>query len=212
MGLPWSALRGVGMQVRGTVPVAEGIRVHARGYQGVDLGSRLRARVGALGGQDEAPWSAEAGDEALVRRDGREDLAEGPVHRAIEEQLVDLGHAGLHGHDPVVRQPIADQGVELGGEEQARRALFERLGQVHHDQVETLLGLLEVGAGVLMQHPGARVLEGALVHLGQVLLALLDHLTVDIHHQAVGDGGVPQDFPDRRALAASDDHGPCSTR
>ena len=40
-----------------------------------------------------------------------------------------------------------------------------------------------------------------------MLLALLHHLTVDVHHEAIGDGRVPEDFPDGSPFPASIDHG-----
>jgi hypothetical protein len=45
------------------------------------------------------------------------------------------------------------------------------------------------------------------VHLRQVLLALLDHLAVDVHHQAVGDRLVAEDLPHGGAFTPADDHG-----
>src|SRR6266849_1365998 len=200
------------VQMRVAVPVAELLGIQALRDEAVDVGGGLLPGVGALGGQDEAPRGPKAGDEALVRRDHREDFLERAVHRPVEEDLVHLGHAGLHGHNPLVGQPVTDQGVELLGEEQAGRPFLEGLHQIHHDQVEALVGLLEIGPGVLVQQPGPGVVEGALVHLGQVLLALLDHLTVDVHHEAVGDRLVAQDLPDRGPLAPADDHGPLGPR
>ena len=194
------------------VPVPEGCRVQALRDQPIDVGGRLPAGVLALRREDESPGRAEAGDEALIGRDHREDLAERPVHRPVEEDLVDLGHARLHGHDAAIREPVPDQRVELLGEEQARRALFQRLDEVDHDQVKAIGGLLEVGARILVQEPGPRVVERALVHLGQVLLALVDHLAVDVDHQALGDAAVAEDLADGRALAAPDDHGALGTR
>jgi hypothetical protein len=79
--------------------------------------------------------------------------------------------------------------------------------QVDDDQVEAIARVLEVGAGVLVEQPGARVVERPLVHLRQIPLALLDHLAVDVHHQTIGDAPVPQDLADRGALAAADHHG-----
>ena len=108
---------------------------------------------------------------------------------------------------PLVGQPVTDQGVELLGEEQAGRPFLQGLHEVDDDEVEALGGLLEIGPGVLVQQPGPGVVEGPLVHLGQVLLALLDHLAVDVHHEAVGDRLVAEDLPDRGAFAPADDHG-----
>ena len=193
--------------MRRAVPVPEVGRVEPRRDQAVDLLRRLAAGIGAVGGQGEAPRRPEAGDEPLVGRHHGEDVPERAVDGAIEEQLVDLGHPGLHGHHPLVGEPAPDQAVELPGEQQAGRSLFQGLHQVDHDQVEALGGLLEIGAGVLVQQAGARVVKGAAVHLGQVDLALRHHLVVDVHHEAVGDGRVAEDFPDRGSLPAADDHG-----
>src|SRR5262252_1977015 len=53
-------------QVRGAVPVAEAVGVDAGRDERVDVRRRLLTRIGALGGEDEAPRRTEAGDEALV--------------------------------------------------------------------------------------------------------------------------------------------------
>ena len=50
-----------------------------------------------------------------------------------------------------------------------------------------------------------RVLEGALVHLRQVLLAELDHLAVDVDHDGAPDAGIPEDLPEGGPLTAADD-------
>ena len=75
---------------------------------------------------------------------------------------------------------IAHQGVELLGEELAGRPFLEGLDEVHHDEVEALGGVLEVRAGLLVEHARAGVVQGSLVHLGEVLPALRHHLGVDV--------------------------------
>ena len=52
---------------------------------------------------------------------------------------------------------------------------------------------------------GARIVEGALVHLGQVLAAEVDQLAVDVHHHRALDTRVAQHLAQRGALAAAGD-------
>jgi hypothetical protein len=47
---------------------------------------------------------------------------------------------------------------------------------------------------------GAGVVERALMHLGQVRLAELDDLAVDVDHDGAGDGGIPENL---RSVAPS---------
>jgi len=53
---------------------------------------------------------------------------------------------------------------------------------------------------------------GALVHFGQVRLAELDHLAVDVDHDGPGDGGVAENLPERGAFAAPDHQGATGRR
>ena len=72
------------------------------------------------------------------------------------------------------------------------------------DEVEALARPLEIGPGVLVTELGPGVLERPLVHLGQVLLAELDHLAVDVDHDGVAHRGVAEHLAERGALAAAD--------
>src|SRR6266850_2438536 len=190
-----------GVLVRVAVPVGQRA-LDAVGDEPIDRGSVLLHGIDLLGGRDEAPRRAEAGDESLVARDHREDALEGPVDGAEESQLADLGHPGLHGHGAAGREPVADQRVELLGEEQARRTLFQGLDQVDADEVEALARLLQIGPRVLVTQLGPGVLERPLVHLGQVLLAEVDDLAIDVDHDGVGHRGVAKHLAKRGALAA----------
>src|SRR5215475_2608182 len=78
-----------GMLVLLPVPVLE-TPADALGYQPVDGGGVLPARIHALAREQETPRRAEAGDEGLVSRHGGEDLGQGPVDGAEERQLPDL--------------------------------------------------------------------------------------------------------------------------
>src|SRR6185312_1088175 len=72
------------------------------------------------------------------------------------------------------------------------------------DEVEPLLALLEIAPRVFVPYLGPGVVERALMHFWQVRLAELDHLAVDVDHDGPGDGGVPEDLPERRAFATAD--------
>src|SRR4029453_17134587 len=180
-------IEGVLMGV--AVPVGERA-LDPVGNEPIDRGPVLLHGIDLLGGRDEPPRRPEARDEGLVAPQYREDVLEGPVDGAEDPQLADLGHAGLHGHGAAGREPVADQRVELLGEEQTRRALFQGLDQVDADEVEALARLLEISPGILVTELGPGVLERPLVHLGQVLLAEVDHLAVDVDHDGVGHRGV----------------------
>src|SRR6185295_12088597 len=187
-----------------SIPVPHG-SLDSLADEPVDILDGLLAGVHLLGGGDEAPRRAEAGDEGLIARHHRKHLAERPVNGGIEVQLAELGHPGLECHGAARHQPVTDQRVELLGEEQAGRALLERLDQVYRDEVEALRGTLEIAAGVLVPGLRARVLEGALVHLRQVLLAEVHHLAIDVHHDGAVDGRISEDLAEGRSLAAADD-------
>src|SRR4030095_16471515 len=121
------------------VPVPVGERaLDPVGDEPIDRGPVLLHGIDLLGGGDETPRRAEARDESLVARHARKDLSEGRVDRAEEAQLANLGHSGLHGHGATGGEPVADQRVELLGEQKTGRALFQGLCQVNADVVGTL--------------------------------------------------------------------------
>src|SRR5687767_8710979 len=190
--------------VRLAVPVGKRA-LDALGHQLVDHLHRLLARVDLLGRGDEAPRRAEARDEGLVARHHRKDVAQRAVDGREEVQLAHLRHARLHGHGTARREPVADERVELLGEEHARRPLFQGLDEVDRDEIEPLRRLFEVGAGILVPQFGPLVLEGALVHLREMLLAEIDHFVVDVDHHRPLDRGISQHFPECGALATTDD-------
>src|SRR5262245_9299784 len=134
------------------------------------------------------------------------------MDRREERELAALRHSGLHRHRAAGRQAIFDQRVELAGEQHARRPFLERLDQIDRDEVEALLALLQIGARVLVPELGARVVERALVQLGQVRLAKLDHLAVDVHHDGTRDRGVSKNLPEGGAFTAADHQGALGSR
>src|SRR5437867_7682722 len=196
-----------GMQVRGAAPVLDRPR-DPPGAEPVDRLGGLLPRVDALGREDEAPGHAETRDERLVAGDDGEHLLERPVDGGEEGQFADLRHAGLHRHHALRAQALADQHVELPGEQHARRPFLEGLHEVDDDQIEALVRPLEVRPGVLVPQFGARIVEGAPVHLGQVLAAERHHLVIDVDHDGPGDGGAFEDFAKRRPFAAADHERP----
>ena len=68
-----------------------------------------------------------------------------------------------------------------------------------------LVVLAQVGQRIADHDVGARIVEGALVHLGQVLAAEIDQLAVDIDHDGALDAGVAQHLAQGGALAAAGD-------
>src|SRR5262249_41230860 len=108
------------MLVRQTVPISQGRCRQTLRDQLVDRLRRLRPWVDLLGGGDEAPRRAEAGDERLVRRHDREDLTQRAMNRGEEVQLVQLGHAGVQGDGATRREAVADERIKLSCKQEAR--------------------------------------------------------------------------------------------
>src|SRR5207247_9622969 len=104
----------------------------------------LAPGIDLLGGDDKSPGCPEARDEGLIAGHDGEDVPESTVNRGEEGEGVDLRHPGLDGHRAAWSEPLPDEGIELLGEEHARRRLFQGLDEVDRGEVEVLRGLVAV--------------------------------------------------------------------
>src|SRR6185436_4669520 len=93
--------------------------LHALSDPLIDDGRRQGRGVVALAAHREAPWGPQARDEGLVRPHEREDGLKRPVHRGVEVQLAELRHARLQRQRAVGRQTVAEELIELPGEQEA---------------------------------------------------------------------------------------------
>jgi hypothetical protein len=91
------------------------------------------------------------------------------------------------------------------GEQEAGGAGLQGLREVDDGHVEPLGRALEPAAGVLVPELGARVFEGAPMHLGEMGPAGLDDAAVDVHHDGSPDRRIAEDLTERRPLPAPDD-------
>src|SRR5689334_10626352 len=194
-----------GVLVREPVPIAEARCRQPLGDELVDDLGRLRPGIDLLCGGDEPPRRAEARDERLVGGHDRKDLAQRAMDRREKVELAELGHTRLQRHRAARRQTITHERVELLRKEEARWPFFQGLDEVDRDEVEPLGRALQVRPGILVADVGTGVLEHALVHLRQVLLAELDHFAVDVDHDAAADARIPQDLAQGRAFTTTDD-------
>ncbi|KAJ8574702.1 hypothetical protein ON010_g4509 [Phytophthora cinnamomi] len=159
-----------------------------------------------VGGHVEGPDAAEGRD---VHRVGR-DRVEVGLERAVDgrEALVPVVHgtgARLGDHEAAHVELGERVLVELLGVQHVARAGLDGVGDVHDDDVERAVVLLEEGVRVRVVHLEARVLEGAVVPLGHLLAAHVAHELVDVHHHDLLDRLVLEHLARRGELAAAAD-------
>ncbi|MNZ80567.1 hypothetical protein D3C78_992070 [compost metagenome] len=111
--------------------------------------------------------------------------------------------AVLGDQDAAIVQAAAAGLVEVLREQHLART--DGVGGVGDDHVELLLGGGDEAHAVVDHQVQARILEGALGVVGQVLLAHLDHGAVDLDHGDVLDAAVLGHFAQHAAVAAADD-------
>ena len=111
--------------------------------------------------------------------------------------------AGL-GHQHAARiEPGLGDGIELFGVEQGRRAALQGVNQVEDDSVVGVRSLFQVSPGVFVNQIGAGVVEAALVVVGEVFLAKLDHFRVQVDHGGPLNGLVGQHFTESAPFTPS---------
>mmetsp|Transcript_49458 Transcript_49458/g.163849 ORF Transcript_49458/g.163849 Transcript_49458/m.163849 type:complete len:345 (+) Transcript_49458:29-1063(+) len=172
----------------------------------VHLGGRQRRdQLRRVGGHVPAPLVEEGVDGVLVRRHRGEDGAQRRVDRRPHEPvLLDARRARLRHKDAARVELGAEHLVELGGVELVARAALERVVQVHDDDVEPVLLLLQHRLCVVDDELQPRVGKGCGI-LGEVVLAKGHHVRVNVDHHAALDRLVPQHLARGRALAAAAD-------
>ena len=134
-----------------------------------------------------------------------EDGLDGVVQARVAAVLGGGDGSGLEDEDASGREGVLDLLVVLAREESETRPVLDRIGEVGDDEVPVVVGFVEGVERITDDEIGARIVERALVHLGQMLDAGVHDLAVDVHHAHGLDGLPAQEFAHGGAFTPAED-------
>ena len=109
----------------------------------------------------------------------------------------------LRRHDAARVQSRFQDFVKLAREQPIGGARFKRVGNVYDGDVESLVGIFQIGVCVRVDELDSGVFKRAAMMVGQMLAAERDDSAVNVRHERPLDGIVPQRLAYGGAFAAA---------